>query len=59
MTAILFRLGSKWIMEIRLSGSFHANCKHTFSTAKEARLFAKRYGISVRRASGCDSLGDD
>ena len=58
MSAILFRFGSKWIMEIRLSGSFHTNCKQTFSTAKEARLFAKRYKVRLQRASDCDSLGD-
>ena len=58
MTAILFRFGSRWIMETRFSGSFHAASTHTFDTAKEARLFAKRYKIRVCRANRCDSLGD-
>ena len=58
MSAILFRFGSSWILEATLSGSHHATGKRTFSTAKEARAFAKRYRIRLRRAAGCDSLGD-
>ena len=58
MSAILFRFGSSWIMETSLSGSFHANCSHTFATAKEAREFAKRRKIKLVRATLCDSLGD-
>jgi nitrous oxide reductase accessory protein NosL len=57
-SAILFRFGSNWVMETRLSGSFHANCTHTFKTAKEARAFAKRHGMRLKRAAACDSLGD-
>lgn len=58
MSAILFRFGSSWILETSLSGSFHANCTHTFATAKEARTFAKRRKIRLVRARVCDSLGD-
>ena len=58
MSAILYRYGSTWILETGLSGSFHALCKHTFATAKEAREFAKRRKIRLVRASDCDSLGD-
>ena len=58
MSALLYRRGTAWVLETKLSSSYHANSRHSFSTARDARAFAKRFGISVRRASGCDSPGD-
>jgi hypothetical protein len=58
MNAILFRFGSAWVLETRLSGSYHIAGGRKFRTAKEARAFAKRYRVRVKRAVNCDSLGD-
>lgn len=57
MSAILYRYGSAWVLEAKFPDSYHAWTRE-FSTAKAARAHAKRYGLRVRRAGRCDSLGD-
>lgn len=58
MNAILYRIGSAWVLEARFSDSYHA-WHREFATAREAREHAKRYKLRVRRAENCDSLRDD
>lgn len=57
MSALLYRIGSAWILEARFPDSYHA-WHREFATARAAREHAKRYRLRVRRADRCDREED-
>jgi hypothetical protein len=58
MSAILYRVGPLWWLELKADHSFHAARLLEFETAKHARVYAKKLGIRLRRASNCDRVED-
>jgi len=58
MSARLYRFGPIWILEQGMEGSHHTLHTWEFSSAAEARRFAKSKRIAIRRAANCDSDGD-
>lgn len=58
MKALLFRIGPLWWLELNMDHSFYAARLLEFETAKQARFYARKLGIQVRRASNCDRIED-
>lgn len=56
MSAILFRCYESWVLEIKQRDSYHIELRRVFYTAREAREFAKRKRVRVKRAACCDTL---
>ena len=58
MSAILYRIGSLWWLELRAGKWVHAARVLEFESAKRARLYARALGVPVKRASNCDRDDD-
>jgi hypothetical protein len=58
MSAILYRIGPLWWLELKAGQSYHAAKLLEFETAKQARYYARKLGVKVKRASNCDRQED-
>jgi hypothetical protein len=54
-TALLYRIGSTWQLEVGTYNSHHVLRRWEFAKAEHARKFAKRISVRVKRAKNCDS----
>jgi hypothetical protein len=58
MSALLYRIGQLWWLELKSGQCYHAARILEFESAKQARNYARKLGIHVRRASNCDRTED-
>jgi hypothetical protein len=58
MSALLYRIGPIWWLELNAGQSFHAARVLEFETAKQARHYARKLGIPLKRAANCDREAD-